>query len=79
MYIPAPNGIIGLGGGMFLIKDTSTVNVAFNVPVGEPVVSLDMLKPPNRVFDWRFKLVTDGADHALRVADELNVHPRVVF
>jgi hypothetical protein len=79
MYVPAPNGIIGLGGGVFLIKDTSTVNVAFNVPVGEPVVSLDMLKPPNRVFDWRFKLVTDGADHALRVADELNVHPREVF
>jgi hypothetical protein len=79
MYIPAPNGLVGLGGGMFLIKDTRTVNVTFNVPVGEKVVSLDMLKPPNRVFDWRLILVTDGPEHALQVADEMNVHRKDVY
>lgn len=78
MYIPAPNGLIGLGNGLFLIKDTSTVNVTFNVPIGEPVVSLDMLKPPNRVYEWKFLLIKGSADDALAAADALNVRPIVI-
>jgi len=79
MYVPAPNGLIGLGHDLYLIKDTRTVNVTFNVPVGESVVSLDMLKPPNRVFDWHFRLVRGPIDQALDLADALNVHPIAVY
>ena len=79
MYVPCPNGLIGLGPDLFLIKDTSTVNVTFNVPVDEPVVSLDMLKPPNRVFEWRFLLVIGPADLAVKKADAMNVHPVEVY
>lgn len=75
LYLPAPNGLIGLGDDLFLIKNTSTVHVAYHFRVAEKVVSLDMLKPANEVYVWEFKIVKGGVDKALKIADEMNVHP----
>jgi hypothetical protein len=71
------DGLIGLGGDRFVIKDQGSVHVsAMIVPTSGDVVFHDDTAPGGEVTHWTFHLV-DGEARALAVARSLNVTPTV--
>lgn len=79
VYLPAPNGLIGTGKNLFLIKHNETVHVAWEVDTGGKTVALRMLHPPNREYRWVVSIVEGTADAALDVARSTNIFPPVIF
>ncbi len=78
--VPAANGLVGLGDGVFLIKDLRSFHLSAFFPKDEPRVSFrdETLNGPGP-YVWRF-LVLMGATkaEALDAARDLNVTPTVV-
>jgi len=78
-YLPSSNGLIALGGNLFLIKKTDTVHVAWRFSFVEDEVSLDMKKPPSKVNTWVLYFFMGEASDALDLANRINVKPGVIF
>ncbi len=77
--VPAANGLVGLGNGVFLIKDLRTVHLSAFFPKGEPRVFFrdETLNGPGP-YAFRFLvLIGATADEALEAARDLNVVPTV--
>jgi hypothetical protein len=72
------DGLIGLGGGRFLVKDLAHVHLGARITTTSGDVTVhDDTAPAGEAVSWRF-LVVEGDDaRAAAVADALNVHPRV--
>lgn len=79
--VPAANGLVGLGGGVFLIKDLRTVHLSAFFPKGESRVFFrDQTLNGAGPYVFRFLVLTGAtADEALQSARDLNVVPTVVF
>lgn len=79
--VPAANGLVGLGGGVFLLKDLRTVHLSAFFPKAEPRVFFrdQTLNGPGP-YVFRFLVLTGAtADDALQSARNLNVVPTVVY
>ncbi|MEO7328276.1 MAG: hypothetical protein ABI193_06845 [Minicystis sp.] len=71
------DGLIGLGGGRFVIKDQASVHISATiVPGSGEVVFHDDTAPGGEAIDWTFHVVDDEAK-AAGVARALNVTPTV--
>ncbi len=79
--VPAANGLVGLGGGVFLIKDLRTVHLSAFFPKGESRVFFrDQTLNGAGPDAFRFLVLTGAtADEALQAARDLNVVPTVVY
>jgi hypothetical protein len=71
------DGLIGLGGGKFVVKDQASVHISATVVPGSgDVVFHDDTGPGGEVIDWTFHVVDDEAK-AAALARSLNVTPTV--
>ncbi len=79
-WLPLPNGLIGLGNDVYVIKHNRfgnthiacTVDYARNPSYAGFIV----LNPPrNHKFDWRFSLFRGSEQEAVELANRLNVSP----
>ncbi len=78
IYIPASNGLVGLGGGWWVIRDNRSVMIAPRIPVRQPIVQfIDETADPAGPPPWVFHVVQGTADQALQVATRLNLKPLV--
>ncbi|MDP8224883.1 MAG: hypothetical protein P9L99_16105 [Candidatus Lernaella stagnicola] len=75
-FLPGPIGLIGLGDGWWVIKDTSTVHVAAEITSADSDVTFeDMSVPYFESATWVFYVLEGSDDEALNLADRINVHP----
>lgn len=79
IYLPAPDGLIGIDEGMFLIKHNETVHVAWEFSASEKTVALRMLRPPNGDYHWVVSIVKGTADAVMNEVRRINTFPPVVF
>jgi len=74
--LPLPNGLIGLGEGRWLIKDTGWVHLGAFVYADSPDVSFrDETALKDEPVDWRFYLLEGSLEDAVDLANRLNIHP----
>lgn len=73
--IPAANGLVGLGGGLYLIKRMETVHVAAQLPRDESLVRFKDDTADTGVVTWKFLVVKGSEADALAVAKATNVDP----
>ena len=79
-YLPLANGLIGLGGGRYVIKDTRTCHIAARVAPGSPTIDfIDASIPADQAASWRFHVLDATQADALAAANRLNTHPDVVY
>lgn len=72
------DGLVGLGGDVFAIKDQAMVHVAATVlPDSGDVRFHDDTVPSGEATTWRFHVVTGGEARAAEVARSVNVTPKV--
>ncbi|MCA9513595.1 MAG: hypothetical protein KC635_01485 [Myxococcales bacterium] len=77
-YLPLANGLIGLGGGRWLVKDTRTAHIAARVaPDDDRVRFIDRTIPEGAGASWVFYVVEGTEAEALAWANRVNVHPLV--
>lgn len=81
VVVPAANGLIGLGNGMFVLKDLRTIHLAAFFPKNEQRVYFrDITLNGPGPFDFRFLvLVGCTAEQALEAAIRLNELPDFVY
>ncbi len=79
VYLPLPNGIIGLGDGWYAIKVTTTVHLAVRVPEKAKVLEFTDLTAPAGAHQWQFLVVKASAKDALDLANRTNVSPLVYW
>ncbi|MBL6975306.1 MAG: hypothetical protein ISR64_06190 [Deltaproteobacteria bacterium] len=79
--VPAANGLLGLGDGVFLVKDIRSFHLAAFFPHGEPTVYFkDMTLNAADKYVFHIHVLTGAtADQALAEATRLNVTPTVIF
>jgi hypothetical protein len=72
-YLPLPNGLVGLGSDLWLVRDNRTVFVAARLGRDEPWVSflVDGL-PEGRWLGWQFFVYRGGAADAAKLAAGVN-------
>lgn len=73
VYLPLANGLIGLGDGLYLIRDNASAPIAACADRTARHVSF-MVRGPNRVkqYRWRFFLFRGALDEAVQRANRLN-------
>jgi hypothetical protein len=77
-FLALSDGLIGLGGGWYVVKDQSSVHVAARItPSSGDVVFTDDTVHPEEAQVWRFHLVQGDETRAASVASGLNVLPKV--
>jgi hypothetical protein len=80
VWLPVPNGLIGLGNGWYVVKHARLENLAARVNVKAPEIAFSdetvrlALAPT-----WQFEVLQGTAEDALAVAKHLNVAPTVDF
>ncbi len=75
-YLPVPIGLVGLGGGWWVIKDMANVHLAARITDSDPDVMFEDLTPPwSETITWIFYLIEGDDAQALALADSINVHP----
>ncbi|MDP6945178.1 MAG: hypothetical protein QF464_13605, partial [Myxococcota bacterium] len=80
VYLPLPNGLIGLGGDLWIIKHTREQHIAARVAPDEMSVAFIDATPQVLTEDvWVFDLVEGSAEDALAIANRINLHPEVFF
>ena len=78
LYVPAANGLIGLGSGWWVIRDNTTVMIAPRIPVKAQVVQfIDQTADPVTQQTWIFQVMKGTAADALAAANRLNETPIV--
>lgn len=78
LFLPLSDGLIGLGGGRFLVKDMAFVHLAARVtPTSGDVTLADETIPLTESARWRFHLLTADDATAAAFANALNVAPKV--
>jgi hypothetical protein len=79
IYQPLANGLIGLGNGWYVIKHTAVNHVAARIDKTGHRITFEVRNPGMRLHNWRFTLVHGTPEEAVRAADEINVHPKIVY
>jgi hypothetical protein len=75
-YLPAPIGLIGLGDGWWLVKDTANVHIAALIEPGAPTLRFeDLTAPWFETITWVFHVVQGDEAAALDLANRTNVQP----
>lgn len=76
--LPLPNGMIGLGGDRYVIKDTAVVHVGAFLYEDRPEVAFrDETAPPGEPVTWTFHIMEGTLEDAVAFANRLNVWPRL--
>ncbi|MBD90244.1 MAG: hypothetical protein CL940_07890 [Deltaproteobacteria bacterium] len=80
VYLPLPNGLIGLGDDLWVIKHVRTQHIAARVaPADEVIAFIDATPQVLTEGTWVFDVVKASADEALALANRINTTPVVVF
>jgi hypothetical protein len=79
IYLPLPNGLIGIGDGWYIIKDTKLNHVAGRVTSAPTIDFIDRAIQTTTPARWQFHLVYADADEALEIANRLNIYPIVYY
>ncbi len=75
-FLPLANGLIGLGGGRWLIKHAARVHIAARIAPGDGSVRfIDRSLQPDDVGAWTFTVFEGSEAEALALALRLNVEP----
>ncbi|TNE45186.1 MAG: hypothetical protein EP343_28375 [Deltaproteobacteria bacterium] len=79
VYLPLPNGIIGLGDDWYVIKHVTQNHLTARVDAGKPIIEfIDRTQHFNKEAMWKFDLFKGSKEDALALANRLNIHPVVV-
>ncbi|MBM4342740.1 MAG: hypothetical protein FJ100_05130 [Deltaproteobacteria bacterium] len=79
VYLPLPNGLIGLGNGWYAIKVMTTVHLAVRVPEKDKTFEFIDLTAPVGAHHWEFLVVKATEKAALDLANRTNVSPVVYW
>ncbi|MBI5525578.1 MAG: hypothetical protein HY897_04525 [Deltaproteobacteria bacterium] len=78
MWIPAANGLVGLGGGEYLVKHCGHLHLAVGIDKGPPgAIRFKDENAPLEPFEWRLSVVTGDAAAGYEWAKKINTHPTV--
>ncbi|MSQ84148.1 MAG: hypothetical protein EXR77_14915 [Myxococcales bacterium] len=77
LFLPLPNGIIGLGDGWYAIKQVRSVHLAARVAEKDKVVEFIDFTAPKPAHSWQFLVVKGTAAEALEIANRGNIWPTV--
>ena len=78
VWLPIPNGIVGLGNGWYVIKHARSEHVAARINFTAPTIGFwDETVPLALTPTWQFDVLKGTADDALKVGLELNIAPTV--
>ncbi|MEW5945384.1 MAG: hypothetical protein AB1742_04220 [bacterium] len=78
-YLPSPNGLIGIGENVSLIKHAGSVHAAWEYGLREKTVALRMLRPRNARYEWRVSVVMGTPAEAVEEAKRINTHPAATY
>jgi hypothetical protein len=78
LYLPLPNGLITLRENFHIIKHNEDTHIACLVDKNEQMVKFQMENAPRKDYHWVFTLFWGTAKEALRLANKINVRPKVV-
>lgn len=79
VFLPLPNGLIGLGDGWYAIKHVRVVHVALRVVPEDKVMAFVDTTIPLTPTTWQFEVVHGTAAEALAIANRINIHPLVRY
>lgn len=80
VWLPVPNGLIGLGKGWYIIKHARLANTAVKIDFTVPIVSFaDETLRLDLAPTWTYDVVEGTATEALKVARAVNIAPTVDF
>ena len=78
VYLPLPNGLIGLGNDFYAIKHTHHNHIAARMPENESVIQfIDETAPIEESVLWFFDVFKGDRAEALAAANRLNIKPVV--
>ncbi|MHA1999325.1 MAG: hypothetical protein ACTSU9_14495 [Promethearchaeota archaeon] len=80
-FLPLPNGLIGIGEGLYLIKHNlhGNTHIAATVDTKRKTVGFLQDCPPATLHSrWKFSLLKGERESAVKRANELNVMPQVL-
>ena len=76
LFLPLGNGLIGLGGGLFVVKDQKTIHLAARLAPSDQFIRFrDETLPAEAATVFRFGVVKGDAEKALKLANTWNVRP----
>ena len=78
-YLPLPNGIIGLGDGWYVIKETRYNHVAGRISPEPMIDFIDRSIPKDHPARWQFHLVQMSPEDALERANRINIYPSLIY
>jgi hypothetical protein len=73
--VPAANGLLGLGNGLYLIERTETIHLAAQFPRNERVLRFKDATATTDAIEWKFIVVKGTEAAALQEALAANVNP----
>lgn len=80
VWLPLPNGLVGLGDDVWAVKHVRRTHVAARLSPSSPTIDfVDDSIPEETATTWVFEVVFGPAADALFVANDLNVHPSVRY
>jgi hypothetical protein len=80
VYLPLPNGLIGLGDELWVIKHVRAQHIAARVAPDDDVIAfIDATPQVLTEGVWSFDVVQGTAEEALAIANRLNISPVVLF
>jgi hypothetical protein len=78
VWLPIPNGIVGLGNGWYVVKHARSEHVAARINLTQWSIGFwDETVPLALAPIWQFEVVSGTSADALAVAKELNIAPTV--
>ena len=80
VYLPLANGLVGLGGDLWVVKHTREVHIAARIAPEDPWVRfIDETAPREGEITWVFDVFQGSPEAALEWANSINIHPRVKY
>lgn len=75
IYLPLPNGLIGVQKDVFLIKHNEFLNIAGCVNCTENTLSFKIENPQKRKYHWEVTVFRGNLEAAIELARSINVNP----
>lgn len=79
LYLPLTNGLIGLGEGWYVIKETRLNHVAGRITPEPTIDFIDRSIPSDQPTRWQFHLLQASPAEALELANQINIHPTLIY
>ncbi|HME52317.1 MAG TPA: hypothetical protein VKM55_08880 [Candidatus Lokiarchaeia archaeon] len=80
-FLPLPNGLVGIGEDVYLIKHNmhGNTHIAVTIDLMNKTIGFLQDGPPTRMrSSWKFSIVKGPRDKVLERANEINVYPKIV-